>query len=86
MKRLKNKKPEDWKLHFINYDNMCNVARLRLLQGRLALPEPFPTIFLDVDKVIDDLHIKSQLDKVAHWAPLIEFTGLLHLWGSCQYT
>ena len=62
MKRLKNKKPEDWKLHFINYDNMCNVARLRLLQGRLALPEPFPTIFLDVDKVIDDLHIKSQLE------------------------
>ena len=48
MKRLKNVDPEEWKSYFVNYDNMCNVTRLRLLQGPLALPEPFSTIFLDV--------------------------------------
>ena len=59
IKRLKNKKQEEWRLHFLNYDNMCNVTRLLLLRGPLALPEPFSTIFLDVQHVIDDLHIKS---------------------------
>ena len=51
---------------------MCNVTRLRLLQGPLALPEPFPTIFLDVNKVIDELHIKSQLEKVVFRSPSIK--------------
>lgn len=64
MKRLKNVNPEEWKFHFVNYDNMCNVTRLRLLQGPLALPEPFSTIFLDVQHVIDDLHIKSVWKKL----------------------
>ena len=47
-----------------DYDNMCNVTRLRLLRGPLALPEPFSTIFLDVQHVIDDLHIKSVWKKL----------------------
>ena len=63
-KFLTKSSKQDYVYGSTDHDNMCNVTRLRLLQGPLALPEPFPTIFLDVNKVIDELHIKSQLEKV----------------------
>ena len=59
MKRLADTNPKLWKKHLINYDNICNVARLKLLQGLLDLPEPFSSIWKDLGKVIDPLHIKN---------------------------
>ena len=57
--RLKNVHPSKWHEHILNYDNMCNVCRLKLLQGLLPLPKPFPSIWQDVGKIIDPLHLKN---------------------------
>ena len=58
-KRLKDKCPTEWCDHTLNYDNICNVCKLLLLQKPLPLPAPFSTIWQDVGKVIDPLHIKN---------------------------
>ena len=66
MKRFPDTNPEEWMKHFVNYDNICNVDRLKLLQGLLPLPAPFSTIWMDVKKVIDPLHIKNHKNPECH--------------------
>ena len=66
MKRLSETNPKHWYKHYINYDNICNVARLKLLQGLLDLPDPFSSIWQDVGKVIDPLHIKNHKNPECH--------------------
>lgn len=66
MKRLAVIDPKLWSKHFINYDNICNVDRLKLLKGLLDLPEPFSSIWQDVGKVIDPLHIKNHKNPDCH--------------------
>ena len=38
MKKLSETNPKYWYKHYISYDNICNVGRLKLLQGLLDLP------------------------------------------------
>ena len=45
-----------WKLPL---DNMCNVARLKFLQGLLPIGEKFEEVWRKVGKVIDPLHIHN---------------------------
>ena len=59
MKILKDVNPDLWKKYYLSYDNMCHVDGLKLLREALALEEPYPTIWQDVNKVIDDLHIAN---------------------------
>ena len=59
MKILKGVEPEQWHKYFLSYDNMCHVDSLKLLRNSLALEEPFSTVWLDINKVIDPLHIKK---------------------------
>ena len=58
-KRLKDIPPLEWDQHILNYDNMCNVCKLKLLQGPLPLEAPFNSIWQDVGKIIDPLHLKN---------------------------
>lgn len=58
-KKLKDVPQVEWHNYIICYDNMCNVCKLRLLQNDLPLPNPFQTVWKDVVKVIDGLHIKN---------------------------
>ena len=46
-------------MKILNYDNMCNVCKLKLLQGPLPLEAPFNSIWQDVGKIIDPLHLKN---------------------------
>lgn len=58
-KRLKGQEPSDFKKHYICYDNICNVDRLKLLRGPLPIEEPFPKVWQEVGKVIDPLHLSN---------------------------
>ena len=57
--QLQNQDPDTWSDHFLSYDNMCNVDRMRLLSGPLPLEGEFANIWLKVTKVIDPLHVKN---------------------------
>ena len=41
---------------------MCNVDRMRVARHPLPLKEPFHRLWLDVNKVIDLLHLKNHKD------------------------
>ena len=58
-KRLKNTHTSKYHEHILNYDNICNVCKLKLLQRPLPLPAPFSNIWQNVGKIIDPLHLKN---------------------------
>ena len=62
-KFLKDIDPELWMEVFMSYDNMCHVDSLKLLKFALSLEEPFPTMWQDIQKVIDPLHISNHKQK-----------------------
>lgn len=66
MKRLAKTDQAEWNGHFLNYDNICNLDRLKLLRNPLPLPAPFSTVWKDVRKVIDPLHIKNHKNPNCH--------------------
>ena len=45
---------------------MCHVDHLKIAQKPLPLPAPFQSIWLDITKIIDSLHIKNHRDKRCH--------------------
>ena len=58
-KKFKDLPPSEWKKQILCYDNMCNVCKLKLLKNDLPLPSPFQTVWKDVVKIIDPLHLKN---------------------------
>ena len=56
------KKREDWKEVIVSYDNMCHINNLKVARHPLPLPGDLQHIWLDVRKIIDELHIKNHVD------------------------
>ena len=57
-----HKTREDWKKLVISYDNMCHINNLKVARKPLPLPGDLQYIWLDVMKIIDELHIKNHVD------------------------
>ena len=53
---------EFWKSMTISYDNICNLNNLLVARRPLPLPGDLKHIWEDVNKIIDDLHIKNHQD------------------------
>lgn len=43
------------------YDNMCNLAKLRVAKQPLPFPPPLDRLWLDVQKIIDVFHFKNHV-------------------------
>ena len=43
------------------YDNMCNLAKLKVAQKPLPLPPPLDTAWMNVTKIIDSFHIGNHV-------------------------
>ena len=56
------KSREEWKKVTVSYDNMCHLNNLKVARRPLPLPGNLAHIWLDVNKIIDDLHIKNHKD------------------------
>ena len=56
------KSREDWKKVTVSYDNMCHLNNLKVARRPLPLPGDLAHIWLEVNKIIDDLHIKNHRD------------------------
>ena len=56
------KRREDWKRITVSYDNMCHLNNLKVARCPLPLPGDLAHIWLEVNKIIDDLHIKNHKD------------------------
>ena len=47
---------------FLCYDNMCNLDKTKFSKQPLPLPPPFNTMWLNLNKVIDEFHLKNHID------------------------
>ena len=47
----------------MSYDNMCHLNNLKVPKKPLPLPGDLQYLWLDVTKIIDELHIKNHADK-----------------------
>ena len=64
------KRREDWKRITVLYDNMCHLNNLKVARCPLPLPGSLTHIWVEVNKIIDDLHIKYHKDpRVQYRAP-----------------
>lgn len=59
-------KREDWKKIVLAYDNMCHLNNLKVVKKPLPLPGTLKYIWLDIRKVIDELHIRNHKDPYCH--------------------
>ncbi len=57
---------QSWKTLTIAYDNMCKVNNLRVAHLPLSLPGDLKYIWLDVNKMIDNFHMKNHRDVSCH--------------------
>ena len=46
---------------YLAYDNMCNLAKLKVAKAPLPFPSPLDTLWLDVKKVIDVFHFQNHV-------------------------
>ena len=58
-----HKSREERKRIIVSYDNMCHLNNLKAAKKPLPLPEDLQYLWLDVTKIIDELHIKNHADK-----------------------
>ena len=56
---LKDTEKSAWSDVYFSYDNMCNLDRLKLLKSKLPLDGPLSDLWLDINKVIDPLHLPN---------------------------
>lgn len=54
---------DQWKKIIISYDNMCHLNNLKVAKKPLPLPGDLQYLWLDVNKVIDSLHIHNHKDE-----------------------
>lgn len=59
---VKDKPSESWKGIWLAYDNMCQLVRLKAGKKELPLPHPFNKMWMEINKIIDGLHIKNHSD------------------------
>lgn len=57
-----NKGREFWKSITLSYDNMCHLNNLTVARQLLPLPGDLKYIWSDLNKVINELHIKNHKD------------------------
>ena len=57
--KLEGKTESELEGFFVSYDNICNLARLKLLKNPLPLEAPMDNLWTSINKIIDDLHIKN---------------------------
>ena len=55
-------KREEWGKIVLAYDYMCHVDNLRVAQSPLPLPGRLKHIWHDINKIIDDLHLRNHKD------------------------
>ena len=55
------KSREDWKKITVSYDSMCHLNNLKVARQPLPLPGDLAYLWLDMKKIVDDLHIKNHL-------------------------
>ena len=59
-----------WKRITVSYDNMCHLNNLKVARCPLPLPGSLTHIWVEVNKIIDYLHIKYHKDpRVQYRAP-----------------
>ena len=58
-----DKSREERKRIIVSYDNMCHLNNLKAAKKPLPLPGDLQYLWLDVTKIIDELHIKNHADK-----------------------
>ena len=56
------KSREEWKKVTVSYDNMCHLNNLKVARRPLPLPGNLAHIWMDVNKIINDRHIKNHKD------------------------
>ena len=66
MSQLKGLTREERKKVVIAYDNMCHLDNLKAARAPLPLPGDLKYMWLDVNKVIDTLHLTNHKDKRCH--------------------
>ena len=50
----------------LSYDNMCHLDNLRIAHKPLPLPGDLQYMWLDINKIIDTLHISNHKDQRCH--------------------
>ena len=65
LQTLKDTDQEKWNDIYLSYDNMCNLDRLKLLKNKLPLEGNLSNLWLNINKVIDPLHLSNH--KVIHY-------------------
>ena len=45
----------------VAYDNMCNLAKLKVACNPLPFPPPLDSIWHNVDKIVDSFHVKNHV-------------------------
>lgn len=57
--RLRDQSQSDWSDFTLSYDNMCNVDRMHVAKEPLPIRPPYDKLWLEINKVIDKLHLKN---------------------------
>ena len=47
----------------VAYDNMCNLAKLKIARNPLPFPPPLDKVWHNVDKIIDSFHIQNHVSQ-----------------------
>ena len=59
LQTLSDTDKKTWSDIYLSYDNMCNLDRLQLLREKLPLDGALSDLWLDINKVIDPLHLSN---------------------------
>lgn len=57
--RLKDQPQSNWSEFTLSYDNMCNLDKMVVCRKPLPLKAPYDRLWLEVNKVIDRLHLRN---------------------------
>ena len=60
--RFGDKDRSKWEDIILSYDNMCHLNNLKVAKKPLPMPGDLQYIWLDINKIIDSLHIKNHKD------------------------
>lgn len=63
MNTIKDKPQESWGNIILCYDNMCHLDGLKAAKEPLPLPPPYNQMWIDIQKIIDSLHIRNHVDQ-----------------------
>ena len=66
LQKLQNTDKNTWSDVYLSYDNMCNLDRLHMLRNKLPLEGALSDLWLDVNKVIDPLHLPNHKRPECH--------------------